>query len=62
MADRGIVVIKIDPDSMPEPDELTNRLRQYITPVGADRVGVDHVDSDSLETVVKALAHFFDLA
>lgn len=55
----GLVSIRLDPKSVPEPNELLRRLRHFIARVGADRVGVDNVESVSLDAAVRALARFF---
>lgn len=55
----GLVSIRLDPQFVPQPDELLRRLRHFIAPVGADRVGVDNVNTVSLDGAIRALARFF---
>ncbi|MGL4745929.1 MAG: hypothetical protein ACRCXL_16285 [Dermatophilaceae bacterium] len=58
----GLVSIRLDPQSVPESDELLRRLRHFISRVGADRVGVEDAESASLDVAVRALAQFFHVA
>jgi hypothetical protein len=61
-ASEGLVQIWLDPDAMPEPEELEGRLREYIARVGPGRVGIADMETASLDNLIRALSRFFDIA
>lgn len=52
--------MSISPGTTPRPDDLVRRLRHFVESVGSDRVGVDSVESVSLEHLLAALLRFFN--